>query len=382
VTLLEIFKPGRHTAMSGAEISFSESDLKATAEAYDPKLHEAPLVVGHPKIDAPAYGWVKALAYSDTLQAEPDQVDPAFAELVNQGRFKKISASFFAPDSPHNPKPGVYYLRHVGFLGAQPPAVKGLKSASFAGGGEGVIEFGDFGDVQIASMWRRLRDWIIGKFGLDEADKVIPDYVVASLEDMARSDDNDTDTAVPTPTAFSQSTQQETEMDKAKAEELAAREAAIKRQAEENAAKDAQFAEREKAIADKEKAAHRKELAEFVEKLVAAGKVLPRDRDGLVAFMANLNADDVIEFGEGDAKQTPAVMAWLGKFLENLPKAVEYGERAAAEDADTAGAVKSVKVPEGYTVAPERAQTHTRALQYAEANKVDYITAVRAVEHS
>ena len=56
------------------------------------------------------------------LLAEPDQLDPQFAELVGNGRFKKVSASFYLPDSPNNPKPGTLYLRHVGFLLAQPPS--------------------------------------------------------------------------------------------------------------------------------------------------------------------------------------------------------------------------------------------------------------------
>lgn len=130
---IQIFKPGRHTAMSGAELAFSESDLAASAAAYNPALSEAPIVVGHPALDLPAYGWVKSLAFADGgLEAEPDQVDPAFAEMVAAGRFKKISAAFYPPDAPKNPVPGVYYLRHVGFLGAAAPAVKGLRTPAFA----------------------------------------------------------------------------------------------------------------------------------------------------------------------------------------------------------------------------------------------------------
>lgn len=130
---LQIFKPGRHVALSGAALAFSESDLAATAAAYNRALSEAPLVVGHPSLDGPAYGWVKSLSFADGgLEAEPDQVDPAFAEMVAAGRFKKISAAFYPPDAPKNPVPGVYYLRHVGFLGAFAPAVKGLRSPAFA----------------------------------------------------------------------------------------------------------------------------------------------------------------------------------------------------------------------------------------------------------
>jgi hypothetical protein len=140
---LHIFRPGRHTAMSGATLDFSAADLAASAAAYDPAKHEAPLVVGHPAVDAPAYGWVKALFAAPDLEAEPHQVDAAFAAMVDAGRFKKISASFFMPTAPGNPVPGVYYLRHVGFLGAAAPAVKGLRSPEFAAdeGGIETIEF-------------------------------------------------------------------------------------------------------------------------------------------------------------------------------------------------------------------------------------------------
>lgn len=140
---LHIFKPGRHTAMSGATLEFSAVDLAASAAAYDPAKFEAPLVVGHPQVDAPAYGWVKALAATPDLEAEPHQVDAAFAEMVAAGRFKKISASFFMPDAPGNPVPGVYYLRHVGFLGAAAPAVTGLRMPEFAADAAGIetIEF-------------------------------------------------------------------------------------------------------------------------------------------------------------------------------------------------------------------------------------------------
>src|SRR4051812_33078434 len=105
---LEIFRAGKHIASNGASFTFTEADLKATAAAYDPAKHEAPMVVGHPKGDGPAYGWTKALSFSETLLAIPDQVDPAFAEMVAAGRFKKISASFYAPDAPQNPVPGVF----------------------------------------------------------------------------------------------------------------------------------------------------------------------------------------------------------------------------------------------------------------------------------
>jgi len=139
---LKIFKAGHHVDSDGLPRRFTRDDLRIIAAIYNPARHEAPLVIGHPAQNAPAYGWVKRLRDTNgVLEAEVDQVDPAFAETVRSGRYKKISASFYTPDSPGNPVPGTYYLRHAGFLGATPPAVKGLGSAMFSGTEDKVASF-------------------------------------------------------------------------------------------------------------------------------------------------------------------------------------------------------------------------------------------------
>jgi hypothetical protein len=79
-----------------------------------------------------------------TLFAEPRQVEPEFREAGRAGRYKKVSASFYAPDAPTNPRPGVWSLRHVGFMGAQPPAVKGLGDACFGEAEDVSAEFVEF----------------------------------------------------------------------------------------------------------------------------------------------------------------------------------------------------------------------------------------------
>lgn len=128
-----IFRAGTHRTMDGRELAFSEADLAAIAASYDPAMHEAPVVIGHPKTDDPAMGWVSGLRCArGRLEADFRQLDPAFAEAVNAGRYRHVSAAFYAPDSPRNPKPGGYYLRHVGALGAMPPSVKGLGPLTFA----------------------------------------------------------------------------------------------------------------------------------------------------------------------------------------------------------------------------------------------------------
>ncbi|WP_052730442.1 hypothetical protein [Sphingomonas sp. SRS2] len=65
------------------------------------------------------------------IVADPSEMVPEMAEAVRKGLYRKVSASFYPPQHPGNPKRGQYYLRHVGFLGAAAPAVKGLGTLAF-----------------------------------------------------------------------------------------------------------------------------------------------------------------------------------------------------------------------------------------------------------
>lgn len=342
---IQIFKPGKHVAMSGAALSFSESDLAATVAAYDPAKHEAPLVVGHPKHDDPAYGWVKSLAFAEGLEAEPHQVNPDFAEMVASGAFKKVSASFYSPESPSNPVPGVYYLRHIGFLGAQPPAVKGLRAPEFAEAEEGVVEFAEWDDVDNASLWRSLREWLIAKFGTEDADKVVPGYTVKNLEQSAQDElkkslnEESTADVGGTATSFSEKGATVTPEEKAA---LEAENAQMKQQL-------AEVAVRDKAA---KTASRNAEHVAFAEGLIQQGKLLPAHKDVTVAtldFMAG--QESVVEFGEGDAKQS--LLEAHKAYLSAQPKQVEFGEVSGADKGDaldvsdaTAVAAKAVEFQE------------------------------------
>ena len=366
---LHIFKPGRQTAMSGVTLEFSESDLEASARAYDPAKHEAPIVIGHPKHDAPAYGWVKSLAAgADGLNAEPHQVDANFAELVAAGRYKKISASFYLPDAPNNPVPGVYYLRHVGFLGAQPPAVKGLKAVAFADDPDSdVVEFSDWGMEANASLWRRLRDFLLTKFGQETADQVVPDWQIESIREAARQDDDAPRAAFADPTV-SPTHHPHEENHAVTPEEKAALEA-------ENAQLKQRLAEadaREKASTAAKR--HGDHLA-YAEQLVGDGKLAPKHKDAVVAFLDFADGETALEFGEGDAKQ-PLATAFKS-FLGELPKVVEFGETATKDKAGQQAAGNSVDY--GENVDQDRLALDGKIRQYMQEHKVDYATAASCV---
>lgn len=363
---INIFRPGKHTSSNGKTAEFSEADLRATIDAYDPAKHEAPIVVGHPKDNAPAFGWIEKLDYSDDgLEAIPKNVDPDFAELVQAGKYKKVSASFYTPDNPNNPVAGVYYLRHVGFLGAQPPAVKGLRAISFSDDEQGVVEFSAWEDETNAGLWRRLREWIISKFGVEEADNVIPQWSVKDLEDGARREfEKEAKQNEPiNPPSFSENTNMPT------VEELQAQVNQLKNQLDAATQQNADFSERENALKQRESALRKAEITTYVDDLIRKGQVLPKDKAGLVAFMCSLDDTGVVEFTEGDKTTKQSPDEFMKSFLEGLPKLVNFQEQSrdtgdkvdlkSAEDIEKAAAEYiEAEAKKGRTVSPAEAVTY------------------------
>lgn len=372
VASLQIFKSGRHTAMSGQALAFSESDLQATVAAYDPAKHEAPLVVGHPSHDLPAWGWVQSLAFADgAIDATPAQVNPQFAELVAAGAYKKISAAFYSPGAPGNPVPGVYYLRHVGFLGAQPPAVKGLRSVHFADDTEeGVVTFSEWDDMTNAGLWRNLREWMLGKFGAEEADRVLPGYEVRALELGAQEEINHARAASPAGAATTAFTEPQPDQESAVTEEEIAQ---LRAQAAE---KDARIAQLEAAqVAATRAAVHAANVA-FCEGL---NGLLPAWREVAVATLDHLAAQDApLEFGEGEARAP--LMEGVKAMLAALPAVVEFGETATHQRAaqGNTGTV-AFAAPDGFDVDAAQLATHGKALAHMKAHACSYLDAVAAV---
>ena len=128
---VEISRIGRHRDAKGFERNLTREMFEKVIANFEQAT--SPIVVGHPESDtAPAFGWAAELRLNgDALEARFADTDPNFEQLVADGRFKKRSASFYL-DPPS--------LRHVGFLGATPPAIKGLRDIQFAEGESFAVE--------------------------------------------------------------------------------------------------------------------------------------------------------------------------------------------------------------------------------------------------
>lgn len=129
-----ILRAGTFQDMRGKQWSFSPLELKSIAAYYGKTIWRAPLVLGHPESDKPVMGAVTALAEKDGVLFAAADLTPNMEGLIRRKHYNKVSAALFAPNSPRNPNPGRWGLRHVGMLGAAAPAVPGLGMLEFAAG--------------------------------------------------------------------------------------------------------------------------------------------------------------------------------------------------------------------------------------------------------
>ena len=320
---IKMLKPGTFKDMKGTVVNLSEADLKATAMAYDPALYAAPLVIGHPEANHPSYGKISAMDFGEGfLNGEPSAVDANFEKIVNGGYYDRVSLSLFSPAAPSNPVPGVWYPRHLGFLGAMAPAVPGLGTVSLAAEEEGVVSLsvnlGDWNDRTIARMFRSIKNFLIEKFSKEEADKVLDEWDLEMItEDALRPEP----VSIEAETSFAEGGNM---LDKA---ELERREAALR------TGEDELKTQRTALLAQRNTRLHGENVA-FADGLIKGGKLLPANKAPLVAvldFAAGVTQGDSVEFGEGDGKKTESPLKVIQDIFSGMPKVIEFAELGGGE---------------------------------------------------
>jgi len=307
---IEIFRAGDYAERG----RWAPEQLDLLAAAYDPRLHAAPVVLGHPADDAPAYAWVKRLRRAGhSLWAQLEKVDPLFEALLRAGRFAQRSVALYT----HFPATGGPYLRHLGFLGAASPAVKGLAPVRFADAACVTFAFDEqLSEVEMSEPKSKLESFLdhLRAFFTPEPSPplVIPSEAAGRVEGPAFSDrlaaleqrlDALTEKSVVIPSGG--------------------------RQAEVEGPASLQ-------------------IANFVESLRARGRFPPAyERWGVADFMERLAAADAAEGTDKNACPTAAednavilseakdrdqeaplnsLLAWFQEFLTRLPAVIEFQE--------------------------------------------------------
>lgn len=354
---IEVFKTGTHTAMSGATKTYTEADLDRIVTKYNEQSdHEAPLVIGHPQTDAPAYGWIKQLKrVGERMYAFVETISEKIDQAVEAGMFRKVSIALYGDD----------LLRHVGLLGATPPAVKGLAPVEFATDKE-FEEFSGSIDVKDKeSLFKMLADFLLNLFS--ETQREIP----------------------------KKSTQQEDTMDPEKLKEMLDAQASAMTakfaemltpvQTEIASIKASQAAmkiDTDKQIAEAKMTAAVQGFTNFCDGLIGEGKVLAADRDALIDEFSDLcRAESAMQFAEGEKSLTKKFMDRLSARPAVKPNAVAFatGERV------------KVTTQSGKNIGAEFAQLAEKVNEasididaeitaYAEKHNITYAEAAEAYE--
>ncbi|NLO90677.1 MAG: peptidase, partial [Elusimicrobia bacterium] len=303
----------------------------------------------------------------EKLFANLKQLAPEFVEAWKAGRYKKRSIALY-PDGT---------LRHVGFLGAQPPAVKGLADATFADPPAVEMEFSEPGLSTVAVLFSRLREFLIEKFGTETADHYVSNYDVDFLRQEAQRGEPEQEQP-PAVAAFSEENPKKGEeyMEQELQKNLAASQARVAALEAENVSLKADIVKKDAATAESAKTGRKKEHAEFCEGLVKEGKLTPAQKSVAMGIMELISTAGEYEFSEGEKK---APLAEFKTLLGSLPKTVNLEEVARKEAAAGQGTDESSEFSEA---APERLALHNQITARAKKDNISYVEAAARVAKS
>lgn len=322
----EVFKTGTHTDAAGNTREWTEGDLDEIVTKYNQqvadKKHDAPVVIGHPVNNSPAYAWVESLKrIGSTLLAKFRDVDKQFQDLVNQGRYQKISIALY-PDK---------LLRHVGFLGAVPPAVKGLKAPTFNDADQAItkleyekpiINYSEANmPVQIKNLFSDLLNGISSKYNSELANQIKLDIDVLVKKHNINVDQKPDN---PEPPKFTEAPEYKEFQEKMKRLE----------------------ADYSKLVADNREMKFNEIFAtHFLNK----GKGGPAAKEQMrTIYNLYQESGKSFEYKEGDATVNLTGEAAFIKFLESLPNVIEFNEIAGKGNVSGADFSEDDKIIEEY----------------------------------
>lgn len=336
---IQIATVGTYTASNGEEVTFTEEDFDQMIANTAP--NEAPFVIGHPKVNAPAYGWgVEYKRDGDKLFVKGGQINPEFSRLVESGAYKKRSFSVAKGDAG-------WKIKHIGWLGAAAPAISGMADVQCAADDNAVVfEFSDTGAFSeiayqlqtVGNLFRSMRDKMIETEGVEAADRFFSEWQINNLQNARESImsrlDKDNNAESNFSEANFESVFAEFLLDDAR-QQLAAEAQAIAAQAAADELKkqtEAQFSEQIAQLSADKNALQAQIDRQAIDSTIAAwrsaGKITPAKEAGIADFMASLRAAQTFEFSVDGESQTVSQAQFFTAFVDNL-KPVQLGNEVA-----------------------------------------------------
>jgi len=349
------FMGGEQIDSNGSKRTWTNQELDEIVANTKKRIEQnvfsgAPFVVGHPKDNAPAYGWTGDIKRDgNVILVKGAKVHDEFASGVEKGLWPNRSIRI-------GKDKGGFYLRHVGFLGALAPAIEGMDAIYSVNTDDECFDYSidSMTPTTVSRLMRRMRDFLIEKYGVEYADKVIPDYEIESLSEHANSL-REEDSNTPSYSNTDPKPGDKPMPDFTQADIDAAVEKATKA-AQEKAATD--FAEKQE-VNDKELTVERNKrlVIEFsgdISALLDTGQLLPAQTEGMAEFMLQLSDTNEAQFefsaGEKDKVETikKSPLKWFQQFTKSIGKQIDLSEsdagKSSAVDGDDAKAIANAAV--------------------------------------
>ena len=369
---VEVFRAGTHRDSLGRTHTFSRGqidEIVTNLSASAPPPH----VITHKELYSPfRYGSVVAAKRDgDSLFVKSDKIEPQFERLVTDGRLRDRSIRI-------NRTANGLTLGHVAWLGAEPPAVEGMAPVQFAASSDQVMDF-SYDDAQSAGLLaralRRMREFLIDKYSVDDADRVMPEWEVQSADALyaqalAEPTNEPETTASPMFTAPVPGPQDGGDM-------TAEEQAKLKADLDAANARLAEFARTNDDLTREKRVA---EFSAVVTAAIDAGRLTPAQSLGMAEFAAGLAvaAESEFEFSAGDATAKKSPAAWFNDFVASLGKQVDLGESDAGKRLDASPVEFSA--PAGYSASERGLDLHRKVMAHQAANPtLSYEQALDAV---
>ena len=380
---IPFLKPGKFPSSNGS-VTFSEEDMNKIIEATKNREYQNdtfPIVIGHPKTDSPAWGWIKKDAITNSNDilialAEEENLNEDFIKWHKKGLYKTVSAKLRKD----------YSIAHIGFLGAQPPAVTGLPAISLADEDEILCEV-ELAEFEINKWWfeglsrifRRWKNQLIADKGLESADKIVADYEIDSIA----TPPNIWEKNVGASKMFSENEDELKTKNQLEENEMKELDEAKVKLAE----KDTALAEatlKLKQIEDQAKAnalaAKKNEFVLFCESDEIKEKIKDIEKEGIVETLLSLSEVETFEFGEGDNKTKVKAVDLVKGLIARLPNVVELGEKF--NNGNSSDGLEDTELSEysGKAVDKDRLEMHKKALKISKAENISYEAAIKKVK--
>lgn len=292
---VEIFATGVHHGSESMNVSGDDLDAMVasfdalgTMDGYKPVLK-----LGHEDVQkyfgqekgAPNLGIVEKIwREGNKILANFANVPDAVVELIKMGRYNTVSIEMF-PKAEVEGKTFSNVLAAVALLGAELPAVKGLKDLAASLFSDEVYAFD--GDVVTLQFGEGDMPATYTKEQLDE-------LVAASVAKALEAQKAEFDAKV-------------TEAESKVAEAIEGQKTA------------------EKALKEFEASSRQREVEALVDGAIEKGRMLPKHRDMALAFASAMKAK--VKFGDGEKSSSEL----FKEFIESLPEKVDFSERGAGE---------------------------------------------------